>query len=1320
MKIGNIAHLLAGSILLLGSLQPARAANLTRALSLDGSTQYARLAASQAVLNNVGYMTAEVWFKTSVAKDQSPISHYRRGSNDCGWYLALLANGTTVQLRWQASQSQVSHAFTLPARYDNGQWHHLAFSAGEAKVEVFYDGQSLGTQATEGRLVPPSTVFAIGVRYADGTRAWYFNGELAEVRFWRGARTAAQIAANYNRRLFGNEAGLLGYWPLNNIVGTTAADLSPSVFPATLYGGAAQVATALPLSTLVVADATTASRGWIHDSPASVVRFPAPPDYDLYAVTTTNVPPTGGWVSTSSPPATLAFALPETPGPVTFYAWFTNSAAAVPSYLDACTINYLDSAAVTAAGTGGGQVARTPDALDDRYDLGTALSLTAQAEAGHHFLYWQGDLPPGAYPTNNPLTFRVDQTRSLTAVFTADTAPVRIWSGKGANALASNTANWQGGAAPQSGNSVFFGFTPTGARTDCTWDLNIAVSNWTQTAVFPGAITFLTVYAGAFSNLTLTGNVVVEGGKWTHPVNNDAPVNRLALSVGGSFNLGTNAMIDLRGRGYASYKGPANGASTGARSGKAAGHGGMQATSISYLPAACYGDAAIPLLPGSGGVSPGGGVLDLTVAGTAVVDGIIDVEGEPRSGSDQDVYNGAAGGSILLRAAAIAGSGRLTARGAIGYYAGAGGRVSLTVTNTASLDPLLRPSTAAGQNAWAARSSGGSRYLKTTAFERLIYDAQNLAAQTGVATEMPALGQDYAVNPAVGGPMENATLILTNGATVRLPRYLRLGDFARITATSKLDLNSYSLFIKADEPPGAFPADYGNGLIVSNGGAIVWGDATASFDLIIEPSPDGSVAIAPESPDGAYEISTPVTLTANPDPGNHFIWWQGTMPDGVSRDTNPLELVMEQRYVLRPIFATNDAAVCTWTGEGADDFASTPTNWHPIAAPTSGKHILFNAISDKRCAWNLDIRPASWRQTADYVSFWSLAEGYRGWVDFLMRHPGFGTFTNLTIDGDVDLQGGTWSHDFNDAGHVETDRIWITVKGDFTLGTTAEINMNRRAGSGGYDILSRGFANSSGYSPGHGGTRETVQFSASYGGRGGYLAGYAPRSCYGSFSAPQNHGSSGLRGAGGGSIRLEVTGTAAIAGLIDVGTDSDSRHSGGAGGSIWLTAADLTGVGRLHATGGVGYLGGGGGRIAVILTASEAFPSLDMRAWGGRNRGGEAGTIYLRDAQGRQRLIVDNNGYTADPLVNYTELYDDGLTDFANVELEIRNGGRVGIQGNVLRIKNLTMTANSKLYLLGKTVVVRSPMPRVPLAGTVVTDGGALVWTPAGTVLLIR
>jgi hypothetical protein len=48
------------------------------------------------------------------------------------------------------------------------------------------------------------------------------------VRVWNVVRTAAQIAADKNRRLAGNEDGLVAYWRFDDGAGLLATDSGPS------------------------------------------------------------------------------------------------------------------------------------------------------------------------------------------------------------------------------------------------------------------------------------------------------------------------------------------------------------------------------------------------------------------------------------------------------------------------------------------------------------------------------------------------------------------------------------------------------------------------------------------------------------------------------------------------------------------------------------------------------------------------------------------------------------------------------------------------------------------------------------------------------------------------------------------------------------------------------------------------------------------------------------------------------------------------------------------------------------------------------------
>ena len=188
------------------------------------------------------------------------------------------------------------------------------------------------------------------------------------------------------------------------------------------------------------------------------------------------------------------------------------------------------------------------------------------------------------------------------------------------------------------------------------------------------------------------------------------------------------------------------------------------------------------------------------------------------------------------------------------------------------------------------------------------------------------------------------------------------------------------------------------------------------------------------------------------------------------------------------------------------------------------------------------------------------------------------------------------------------------------------------------------------------GNREIVStsyYGASHGGNGG------SGSIYGSFMNPYYSGEScyssynssyAARGSGGGIVRIDVgLGNMSINGAISVnGETSPSASwssSGGAGGSIYLSAGALSGTGNLTAIGGAAASGpsvsggGGGGRIAVYAKSFAGnFSGLTnqliaINAWGGRgaHKHGSAGTIYLRDKDDLYGdLLLNNNGNAQD------------------------------------------------------------------------------------------
>jgi Ca2+-binding RTX toxin-like protein len=57
-----------------------------------------------------------------------------------------------------------------------------------------------------------------------------------DVRIWNKARTQAEIQADFNRELTGNESGLIGYWNFNSITNNTVKDLTSNHNDGTLVG----------------------------------------------------------------------------------------------------------------------------------------------------------------------------------------------------------------------------------------------------------------------------------------------------------------------------------------------------------------------------------------------------------------------------------------------------------------------------------------------------------------------------------------------------------------------------------------------------------------------------------------------------------------------------------------------------------------------------------------------------------------------------------------------------------------------------------------------------------------------------------------------------------------------------------------------------------------------------------------------------------------------------------------------------------------------------------------------------------------------------
>ena len=389
----------------------------------------------------------------------------------------------------------------------------------------------------------------------------------------------------------------------------------------------------------------------------------------------------------------------------------------------------------------------------------------------------------------------------------------------------------------------------------------------------------------------------------------------------------------------------------------------------------------------------------------------------------------------------------------------------------------------------------------------------------------------------------------------------------------------------------------------------------------------------------------------------------------------------------------------TWTGLAtkvvskktvADPAASTPGNWEPVGAPEDGDTIVFDATGAAYpCTWDLNVKPASWTQTADYVNTVTFATTYGDTLPF------------VEVTGNVVLNGGTWTHLAN-GGLNRTYRLYVKVGGNMTIGADAKVTayglgyQNQYMANGGTFSGSKIYATHGGF-----GYENTVTWPL--GGNGAVP--------YGKIQEPEEpgSGSGGTTNLGGGAIRLDVAGLLTVDGTIDADALQHKNYMG-AGGSVYLRAGTIAGAGTVSADSMTASSGnacgsGSGGRVAIILTGDGAtFDDFDPQTHcsavsgtlGAGQALGQSGTIYAetpQDTPGEGWLILKStataskNGYcNMVPVASYD---DDGTVKYARITV---------------------INSSAKAYVPEYATVDMSAMEVGMVPSTVVLGGGT--WKP--------
>ena len=176
----------------------------------------------QAALNAYP-LTVTAWLRTS-QNDTSERGVVSKVASVMTNGYALVVSGGHILAAYARSSTQYILNGTRPldgGAVADGNWHHVAFVVDASGGKIFLDGQLGDSQPWTG--TPGACT--LGRNLLMGRYSSYsLLGVVDEVAVWNTARSAEQIQASMYHSLTGAEAGLVGYWRLDEGVGLTAAN----------------------------------------------------------------------------------------------------------------------------------------------------------------------------------------------------------------------------------------------------------------------------------------------------------------------------------------------------------------------------------------------------------------------------------------------------------------------------------------------------------------------------------------------------------------------------------------------------------------------------------------------------------------------------------------------------------------------------------------------------------------------------------------------------------------------------------------------------------------------------------------------------------------------------------------------------------------------------------------------------------------------------------------------------------------------------------------------------------------------------------------
>ena len=228
------------------------------ALILDGDSSFMEIRGTDSLNNITQQVTVSLWMKpTDFPNRYAPIifkGDERTSKSDLShrsYILYLRENGKIQIASSPDGQGQCSF-YTASDTIQLGKWYHIAgvINAETDTVQLYINGVEVGRTDFKGetRFYQSRKPLRIGWTHEENRPTQSpFVGLIDEVRIWNVARTEAEIHADMNTQLTGDEPGLIAYWKFDASTDGVVRDASPHKNDGKLIGNAKLAAYTRPV-----------------------------------------------------------------------------------------------------------------------------------------------------------------------------------------------------------------------------------------------------------------------------------------------------------------------------------------------------------------------------------------------------------------------------------------------------------------------------------------------------------------------------------------------------------------------------------------------------------------------------------------------------------------------------------------------------------------------------------------------------------------------------------------------------------------------------------------------------------------------------------------------------------------------------------------------------------------------------------------------------------------------------------------------------------------------------------------------------------------